>query len=765
LDYKSLYKLRTQPKGISLEYKILRENQVFVKKVTLATFGIPISLLIYFIIGILFIFVGWIYSYNNPQYIGSKLTGIWLIMMGFSFGTQMQMIPLEFKIYGIAFALFKETVSIGALGIIMHSFSYFPTENKEIIRRKWIHVLIYSVFLVQLLFIYASYFGLFHLFSTTTFIYITIGLIVFYVICRLIFRKASEKKYQRINIIVISMFASIIVFGNLPNIIPLKDYTFLTILWYLTTFLTFLIPVLYLLIAWKYRIYDISFKLRKNLQYNMLTILWQLVMFGCGIATIWFLTKLDFSNFRFKVIGSNIEFFSHNGISESDTGFEKILFLVISIIIIFIVYKFAFTIQKILNEKFYRSKFDYKKSQKELIKLIQTNFTLRDLARIIVEKLSVLVHLKRVSTIFYKKKTSSGEAIYCFDSSVGNDFCYLLEPGHHDIISQYDTIVGIDRLPEKIRENIDKKGIKYIIPIKSKGELIGTIFIGEKLSETAMTSDDFDFIHSVTSHISVAIENALLYEDLAEQERMRHELEIARNIQLSSLPQSLPHISGLDVSGISIPAHEVGGDFYDFYNGNGNDLTVVVGDVSGKGTSAALYMSKVQGIMRTLNEFDLSPRDLFVRTNRLLYKNIESNSFITAIGAHFDFGKREILLSRAGHLPLIKYSAKTGQIEYLLTSGIGLGLANEDIFTNAIEEIRYSFEKGDVFLFLSDGLTDARNTKMEEFGLERLADIVIDNSDKSSKNLCDEIIREVNEYAGETGQFDDITAVVVKVTQ
>jgi sigma-B regulation protein RsbU (phosphoserine phosphatase) len=280
-----------------------------------------------------------------------------------------------------------------------------------------------------------------------------------------------------------------------------------------------------------------------------------------------------------------------------------------------------------------------------------------------------------------------------------------------------------------------------------------------------MTSDDFDFIHSVTSHISVAIENALLYEDLAEQERMRHELEIARNIQLSSLPQSLPHISGLDVSGISIPAHEVGGDFYDFYNGNGNDLTVVVGDVSGKGTSAALYMSKVQGIMRTLNEFDLSPRDLFVRTNRLLYKNIESNSFITAIGAHFDFGKREILLSRAGHLPLIKYSAKTGQIEYLLTSGIGLGLANEDIFTNAIEEIRYSFEKGDVFLFLSDGLTDARNTKMEEFGLERLADIVIDNSDKSSKNLCDEIIREVNEYAGETGQFDDITAVVVKVTQ
>lgn len=176
-------------------------------------------------------------------------------------------------------------------------------------------------------------------------------------------------------------------------------------------------------------------------------------------------------------------------------------------------------------------------------------------------------------------------------------------------------------------------------------------------------------------------------------------------------------------------------------------------------------MSKVQGILRTLNEFNLNPKDLFVRTNRLLYKNIESNSFITAIGAHFNYEKREILLSRAGHLPLIKYSSKTRCIEHIVTPGIGLGLANEEVFDNSIDEKKYDFEKGDIFLFLSDGLTDARNMQMEEFGFDRLSEIILDNTDKTSKYLCDEIIREVKEYAGDSGQFDDITAVIVKVTE
>jgi sigma-B regulation protein RsbU (phosphoserine phosphatase) len=768
LDYKSLYKLRTQPKGIPLNYLVLRENQLLDIPVTLATFGIPVKLLIYFAIGIIFILVGWIYAFNNPQYIGSRLTGLWLILMSFAFGTSMQIVPLEYKLYGTIFSFMKETVAFISLAVILHSFSYFPSENREITRRKWIHIAIYSVFIIQIILIYVGYFAKMQLFNDSVFILATFPTIIFYIVLRIIYRKSADKKYSRVGIYMIAMFTSVLLLGNLPGIIPMEGTVFPIILWYFGTVLTALIPIFYLLIAWKYRIFDISIKIRKNMQYNLLTVFWHFIMLAFAVYSIWLVSTLNLAFLNVSLSGSNLEFFSNKNGLESSVEFEKILFLMASAIILIIIYKFDRAVQKIIDEKFYRQKFDYKKSQNELVKLIQTNFTLRDLARIIVVKLSELVHLKRVGTVFYHQHNNAAlqlkpQAIFCYDSKVGNDFCNILDPAYYDVFSQFDTIVSIERLPDWIRENLERNGIKYIIPVKSKKLLLGTIYLGEKLSETAMTTDDFDFINSITSHISVAIENAFLYEELAKQERIRHELEIARNIQLASLPQSLPHISGLDVSGVSIPAHEVGGDFYDFYNGNGNDLTVVVGDVSGKGTSAALYMSKVQGILRTLNEFDLNPKDLFIRTNRLLYKNIESNSFITAIGAHFNFDKREFLLSRAGHLPLIKYSGRTGKIEYLITSGIGLGLANEDVFYNSIEEIKYPFEKDDIFFFLSDGLPDARNTSMEEFGMDRLTDIIKNNSGNTSKFLCDEIIKEVREYAGETGQFDDITAVVVKV--
>ena len=134
--------------------------------------------------------------------------------------------------------------------------------------------------------------------------------------------------------------------------------------------------------------------------------------------------------------------------------------------------------------------------------------------------------------------------------------------------------------------------------------------------------------------------------------------------------------------------------------GQDNRLTVVLGDVSGKGTSAALYMSKIQGILRTLNEFDLSPKDLFIRTNRLLFGNIENKAYITAIAASFDSQNHQITLARAGHLPLYKYDSKSGKIETIHTKGMGLALAYEGSFNSLIEEVNLNFIKGDIFLFI-----------------------------------------------------------------
>ena len=148
---------------------------------------------------------------------------------------------------------------------------------------------------------------------------------------------------------------------------------------------------------------------------------------------------------------------------------------------------------------------------------------------------------------------------------------------------------------------------------------MGVIAVGDKMSESAFNTEDIAYLESISKYSATAIENLFLYSDLSKQERIKQELEIARRIQLSSLPEELPNINGIDIAGGSLPAMEVGGDFFDIYQYSESQILLVIGDVSGKGTSAALYMSKIQGILQTLKDFKLSPKDLLSKSNSLIY--------------------------------------------------------------------------------------------------------------------------------------------------
>lgn len=135
-------------------------------------------------------------------------------------------------------------------------------------------------------------------------------------------------------------------------------------------------------------------------------------------------------------------------------------------------------------------------------------------------------------------------------------------------------------------------------------------------------------------------------------------------------------------------------------------MTVVIGDVSGKGTSAALYISKIQGILRTLHEFDLSPKELLVKTNNLLYGNLNKKSFITAISTRINYRHKTITASRAGHLPIYAFRAEKKEVQRIVPGGLILGLANLEQFSENIEEIVLDFDKDDVFLLVSDGVNE-----------------------------------------------------------
>jgi sigma-B regulation protein RsbU (phosphoserine phosphatase) len=232
---------------------------------------------------------------------------------------------------------------------------------------------------------------------------------------------------------------------------------------------------------------------------------------------------------------------------------------------------------------------------------------------------------------------------------------------------------------------------------------------------------------------------------------------------MASLPQTTPKIEGLEIAGISIPAMEVGGDYFDYLNDMPHEITVIVGDVSGKGTSAALYMSKVQGILRSLHGFGLSPRELFIRANQLLCQNLEKKSFVTALGGDFDAPSRRLVLARAGHLPLFYYQAKTWRVEKITPRGLGFGLDNAGAFDSELEEKIIQYEPGDIFLFITDGVTEAQSNG-REFGEENVMKILEANFSLAAAQIRDQIITAVKHFSGDAYQHDDQTVVVVKAT-
>ena len=250
-----------------------------------------------------------------------------------------------------------------------------------------------------------------------------------------------------------------------------------------------------------------------------------------------------------------------------------------------------------------------------------------------------------------------------------------------------------------------------------------------------------------------------------ERERVRRELEIARRVQLSFLPKDVPHIAGIDVATLCVPALEVGGDYYDFIDigAGGNKLGVVIGDVSGKGIPAAFHMTLTKGFLKSQAKEDLSPKEILIRINELFYENVERNIFISMIFGVFDVSDGSFSFARAGHNPIIIRSTESNRVENLCPKGIALGLEKGDIFSRHIEERKISIRRGDVFVLYTDGISEAMNERKEEFGPERLEKIVGQRSHQSASEIMNHIQHEIHDFAGATEQHDDMTMIIVKI--
>jgi len=254
-----------------------------------------------------------------------------------------------------------------------------------------------------------------------------------------------------------------------------------------------------------------------------------------------------------------------------------------------------------------------------------------------------------------------------------------------------------------------------------------------------------------------------LLEQQGEKERMEEDLRVARNIQMSLLPQEYVEIEGLKIAAICLPANEMGGDYYDLLPLSNHRLGVLIADVSGKGTSAALYMAELKGLILSLSRNHDSPKALLSELNEILSPNLDRRSFVTMTYAIIDSLKRTLRVSRAGHNPLIHFDGRTGKTRLISPPGLALGFDSGETFRSIIQEVELPLVHGDTFLFFTDGISEAMNGASELFGESRLAEILRDANALSSDDLKERILHEVRAFAAGESPHDDMTLVIVKV--
>ncbi len=295
-----------------------------------------------------------------------------------------------------------------------------------------------------------------------------------------------------------------------------------------------------------------------------------------------------------------------------------------------------------------------------------------------------------------------------------------------------------------------------IIPIYVNEELYGYLVSANK-TEYFFDEDDFNLLSSFVEILSIAIENSVLIKETIEKEKYRKELMIARNIQLSFLPKEPPKNKFLEIATFIQPSEEVGGDFYDFVELSFDKLMILIGDVSGKGLGAALYMSLLKGIIFSNSREISSAKEFLIKINNSLFSKIDRQIHITISVLFFDFSKQTVEFVRAGHFPaLIK---KEKSIEVLNSHGVGISLLKSSIFSDYLEPKVIDFCFGDYFVLFTDGLVELLGNKNIIIGIERLKQIIEKEVYNNAFELKERIIGFMNNCSNID---DDVTLLVIK---
>ncbi len=332
--------------------------------------------------------------------------------------------------------------------------------------------------------------------------------------------------------------------------------------------------------------------------------------------------------------------------------------------------------------------------------------------------------------------------------------------------SQSVVVVPDAYADPRFNQEIDKKtgyrtrNILSVPLVTPDRDVIGVLQLLNKLVGQ-FDGTDLMLARTLGSLIAMAIKRQVLLDAAAEKERLEHDLQIARQIQMQLLPETNPTVPGFDVAGWNKPADETGGDCYGFLPLRDGRILFLIADASGHGIGPALVVTQCRAMIRVMADRGESLSEIAARVNRLLCEDLPAGRFVTACFGVLDPRARRVEYVSAGHGPLLLFLATSGQVRSFGATGLPMAILEDAEYPHAE---RIDFEPRDAFLLLTDGFVEWARPDGEQYGQKRLAEVIRTHQNATSEALIDAIYRDVLAFSGGTVQADDLTAVILRRT-
>ncbi len=458
-------------------------------------------------------------------------------------------------------------------------------------------------------------------------------------------------------------------------------------------------------------------------------------------------------------------------ISTGSSVAVRVVLFMMGLALIGVIRRFAERLGRWIDRRFFREAYEADAILSDLAMKVRSILETNSLLETVATRIAASLHVPRIAILL--NQSGAFRPAYALgysgqlDAAIPTESVTVrrLRKQAHALVNFEDADSWVQLADDNERASLEQLKPELLLPISLNEQVLGIMSLGTKQSEEAFSVTDIRLLDSVAAQTGLALENGRLTEaiaaEIAEREKHKRELEIAREVQERLFPQEYPPITGLDYAGACRPALGVGGDYYDFILLSKSELAVAIGDVSGKGIPAALLMATLRAFLRgqtVERKKDLTA--LIANLNRLVYESSESNRYATFFYAEFDAASRTINYVNAGHNPPMIFRQRNGtpEIVRLDVGGPVIGLMDGMEYSQGNVEL----EPGDLFVAYTDGISEAMNSADEEWGEERMKTAVLSNQGVAARALIERLMASADEFVAGARQHDDMTLIVLR---